>query len=128
MSDSYIWPIDRTISCSTNPGGQSGSRSNVNEGVPRIPQSVRSGASTSDCFVSYPEYSLVGGVLPLCRDAIDVFFSPSRLDCYEIVITSYWNTRWLKYINESRRRLTDWKKLFVLNPSIIRGNDSVNAA
>ena len=30
-------------------------------------------------FVSYPGHSLVGGVLPLCREAVGVFYSPSRL-------------------------------------------------
>ena len=40
----------------------------------------RTGASPSDCFVSYPEYTL-GGTLPLCRDAVGVFYIPSRLGC-----------------------------------------------
>ena len=58
---------------------QSGPGSNGNEGVLRIPQSSSiAGTSPSDCLVSYPGHSLGGGVLPLCREAIDVFYSPSR--------------------------------------------------
>ena len=53
--------------------GQSEPGSNGNEGVLRIP-----GTSPSDCLVSYPGYSL-GGVLPLYREAVGVFYSPSRL-------------------------------------------------
>ena len=52
---------------------------NGNEGVLRIPQSSSiAGTSPSDCLVSYPGYSLAG-VLPLCREAVGVFYSPSRL-------------------------------------------------
>ena len=36
-------------------------------------------ASLSCCLVSYAEHSL-GGVLPFCRDAVGVFYCPSRLD------------------------------------------------
>ena len=33
--------------------------------------------------MSYPGFSLVGGsYLPLCRDAVGVFYSPSRLGCH----------------------------------------------
>ena len=59
--------------------GQSGPGSNGNEGVLRIPQSPSiTGTSPSDCLVSYPEHTLEG-VLPLCRGAVSVFYSPSRL-------------------------------------------------
>ena len=52
--------------------------SNGNEGVLCISQSpIITGTSPLDCLVSYPEYSLVGG-LPLCRGAVGVFYSPSR--------------------------------------------------
>ena len=45
--------------------GQSGPRSNGNEGVLRIPQSSSiTGISQSDCLVSYPEHSLWGGSYP----------------------------------------------------------------
>ena len=43
---------------------------------PKAP--VITGASQSDCLVSYPEHSLAG-VLLLCREAVGVFYSPSRL-------------------------------------------------
>ena len=59
--------------------GQSGPGSDGNEGVLRIPQSSSTaGTSPSDCLVSYPGH-LLGGVLPLCRGAVSVFYSPSRL-------------------------------------------------
>ena len=45
----------------------------------RIPQSPSiTGTSTSDCLVSYLGHSL-GGVLPLSRGAVGVFYSPRRL-------------------------------------------------
>ena len=66
MSNSSIWPIDRTPSDVTTLG-QSGPGSNGNEG-----------ASPSDCLVSYPGHSL-GDFLPYSRDAVDVFFSPNWL-------------------------------------------------
>ena len=49
-----------------------------NEGVLCLPQSSSiTGTSPSDCLVSYPGHSL--GVLPLCRLAVGVFYSSSRL-------------------------------------------------
>ena len=65
--------MDRTLP-------QNGPWSDGNEGVLRIPKSSSiTGTSPSDCLVSYPGYSLVGDILPLCREAVDVFYSPSRL-------------------------------------------------
>ncbi len=53
--------------------------SDGNEGVLRIPQSSSiAGTSPSDCLVSYPGHTL-GVVLPLCKGAVGVFYSPSRL-------------------------------------------------
>ena len=70
-----IWPIDKTLSDATTPG-QSGPGSKK---VLRIPQIFNiTGASSSDCLVLYPGYSL-GGVLPLCWDAVDVFYILSWL-------------------------------------------------
>ena len=78
MSNSSIWPIDRTLSGATTPA-QSGPWSNANEGVLCIPQSSRiTEASLSDCLMLYPRHSLEG-VLLLFRDAVCVFYSPSRL-------------------------------------------------
>ena len=58
---------------------QSGPRSNSKERVHCIPQSSRiTGTSPWDCLVSYPGHSL-RGVLPLCRGAVSVFYSPSQL-------------------------------------------------
>ena len=58
MSNSSIWPIESTLSGATTPG-QSGLGSNGNEGVLCIPQSLSiTGASPSDCLVSYPGHFL----------------------------------------------------------------------
>ena len=52
--------LDRTLSGATA-AGQSGPWSDGNEGVLYIPQSSRNtGASPSDCLMSYQEHSLVG--------------------------------------------------------------------
>ena len=61
--------------------GQRRPGSNDNEGVLRILQSPGiTGTSPSDCLVSYRGHILGGGVvLPLCREAVGVFYSPSRL-------------------------------------------------
>ena len=76
MSNSSIWPIDRTLSGATTLG-QSGPGSDGNEGVLHFPQiSSISGTSPSDCLVSYTGHSW--GVLRLCR--VGVFCSPSRPD------------------------------------------------
>ena len=70
----------RALSGVTTPG-QSGPGSNGHEGVLRIPQSFSTaGTSPSDCLVSYPGHLLEGGVLPLCRGAVGVFYNPSPLD------------------------------------------------
>ena len=70
--------MDRALSDATTQG-QSGPGSDDYEGVLRIPQSSSTaGTSPSDCLVSYPGHSLVG-VLPLCRGAVSVFYSPSWL-------------------------------------------------
>ena len=66
------------LSGATTPG-HSGPESNGKKGVLRTPQSSSiAGTSPSDCLVSYLGHSL-GGVLPLCREAVGVFYSPSRL-------------------------------------------------
>ena len=60
--------IHRALSSATTPG-QSGPRSDGNEGVLRIPQSSSTaGTSPSDCLVSYPGHSL-GGLNPLQRSS-----------------------------------------------------------
>ena len=58
MSNSSIWPIDRTLSGATAPG-LCGPGSDSNKGVFHIPQSSSiTGASPSDGLVSYPGHSL----------------------------------------------------------------------
>ena len=55
---SSIWPIDRTLSDATTPG-QGGPESDDNKGVLCIPQTFSiTGASPSDCLVSYTGHSL----------------------------------------------------------------------
>ena len=78
MQFSSIQPIDRALSGATTPG-KSGPGSNGSEEILCIHQSSSiTGISPSDCFMSYPGHSL-GGVLPLCRGAVCVFYSLSRL-------------------------------------------------
>ena len=54
---SSIWPIDENLT-GTITTGQSGPRSNGNEGELYITQSSRYRASPSDCLISFPGYSL----------------------------------------------------------------------
>ena len=64
MSNSCIWPIDKTLSGATTPG-QSGPRNDGKEGILLIPQFFSiTGASPSYCFMSYQEYLLGGGITP----------------------------------------------------------------
>ena len=54
-----MWPIDSALSGATT-SGQFEPGSDGNEGVHRISQSSSiTGASPSDCLMSYPGYSLV---------------------------------------------------------------------
>ena len=57
MSNSSIWPIDKTLSGATTLG-YSGPGSNGNEEVLHIPQSSKTGASPSEGLILYPGYSL----------------------------------------------------------------------
>ena len=66
-----IWPTDRPLSGATTLG-HSRSGSDGNKGVHHIPQ------STIRLFWVISRI-LDGGVLLLCRDAVSVFCSPSRL-------------------------------------------------
>ena len=56
MWNSSIWPI----SSATTPG-QRGPGSNADEGLLYILEISKTGASPSDCLMSYPEHSLLGG-------------------------------------------------------------------
>ena len=80
-----------TLSGATTPG-QSGPGSNGNEGVLRIPQSHSiTGTSPSDCLVSYPGHSLGRRGLSLCREAVGIFYSPSRLGKSRIELYNTFN-------------------------------------
>ena len=60
MPNSSIWPFDRSLSGATTPS-QRGPESNGNEGALIISQSSSiTGASPSNCLVSYPRHSLGG--------------------------------------------------------------------
>ena len=78
-----IWPIDRTLLGATTPG-QSEPGSNSNEGVLRIPQISKAGASPTDGLISYPRHEEEERVLLLCRDVIGLFYSSSQLDCWPL--------------------------------------------
>ena len=79
MQFSSIQPIDKTLSGATTPG-QSEPGSDSNEGVLHIPHNLSiTGTSPSDSLVSYPGH-LLGEGLPLYRETVGVFYSPSRLD------------------------------------------------
>ena len=65
MSNSSIWSIDEILSDAIAPA-QNEPGSDGNEVVLYIPQSSRiTGASPSDCLVSYPDYSLGASLTPL---------------------------------------------------------------
>ena len=78
MSNSSIWPMDRTLSGATTPG-QSGPGSDGNERVLRIPQSSSiAEASSLDCLVSYPGHSL-GDFYPF--EEMPSVYSATPADC-----------------------------------------------
>ena len=78
MSNSFIWPTDRSLLPATHQG-QSHSWSDFNDGLLHIsPSTSNTGASLSDCLVSFPGHSL-GEVLSLCEDAVGIFYISSRL-------------------------------------------------
>ena len=85
--------------------GQGGPGRNGNEGVLRIPQSSSiTGTSPSDCLVSYPEHSLVGGgVLPHCSGAVGVFYSPSQLGNV-LIVYMLWESLFLCLFKVDVRR------------------------
>ena len=70
--------MDRTLSGVTTPG-QSGPRSNSNEGLAYVPQICKAGILPSDGFKVISRTLVCvckrEGVLHLCRDAVSVFYS-----------------------------------------------------
>ena len=90
MSNSSIWPIDKTLSGATTPG-QSGPGSDGNEGALHIPQSSSiTGASSSDCLVSYTGHSFRGPTsLQRCSQCILQPWPTGRLKSWSINIYIY---------------------------------------
>ena len=77
-SNSFNWPIDRILSGASIPD-QSGPRRDGNEkGTPNSPSPGITGTSPLDC-IRVLNWTVVGGVLPLRRGAVGIFYSPSRL-------------------------------------------------
>ena len=84
MWNSSIWLLDRTLSGAITPG-QSGPGNDGNEEVLRIPQSSNiTGASPSDCLISYLGHSLRYSLL-LGRNAVGLFNYLSRLGWFSLV-------------------------------------------
>ena len=76
MSNSSIRPLDRTLSSATTPDLREPG-SDDNEEVLRISQRSRiTRSSPLDCLMSTGHFL---GVLTLCRDAVGIFYTPSRL-------------------------------------------------
>ena len=71
--------MDRTLLSATTLG-QSGPESTGNEEVLHIPKSSTTGASPSDFLCHIQDTHWQGGVLPLCRDTVGIFYSPSLQD------------------------------------------------
>ena len=80
MQFSSIQHIDRALSGATTPA-QSGPGRNGNEGVIHTPQSSSiTGTLPSNCLYHIQDTHFGGGgVLPFCRGAVAVFYSPSWL-------------------------------------------------
>ena len=76
--NSFMWSIDKTQTGITNPG-QSGPGSNGNEGALQIPLSSSTRDSPSNAVYCHTLFTCcrVGGVLPLCRGTVGVFYTPS---------------------------------------------------
>ena len=84
MSNSSIWPIDRTLSGASTLD-QSGPGSDGNEGVLLLPQiSSITGASPSDCLASYQDTSLWSGVLTLLKRCSWCILQPQPTGLMEI--------------------------------------------
>ena len=100
MSNSFIWPSDRTVSGATTTA-QRGPGSNRNEGVLNIPQNSSTRASPSDFLVSYSELTFVtylqrfsrcvfyrrlprqlGGHITVCKEVFENNFSQIRIQMY----------------------------------------------
>ena len=75
---SFTWLIDRILSGATTPG-QSRPGSEGNAGVLRIPPKLQLSRNHAIGLFSVISRKIDdGGVLPLCREAVSVFYSPRR--------------------------------------------------
>ena len=99
MSNSSIWPIDRTLSGATTQG-QSGPGSDGNEGVLHIRQSSNiTEASSSDFFVSYPEgESYPSAEMQSPPVWADRFTSYIALWMLPIVTLTYYHSLFTRYL------------------------------
>ena len=89
---SSICPIDRTLSGATTPG-QSELGSDGNKEVLHIPQSSRITEPYHQIILCHIR-TLIGGVLPLCRGAVSVFYRPSQLGYIIFFVYGYmWSDR-----------------------------------
>ena len=122
MSNSSFWPMDRTLSGATTQS-QGGPESDGSEVIPCIPQSSRiTGASSSDCLVSYIQDIRWKNLL-LCRDAVGLFsfdflFSQNCRMRYENedefvqgllfgIITQKWQYNHYLRIKEEKKTMND---------------------
>ena len=106
MQFSSILPTDRTLSGAATLG-QSGPGRDANDGVLHIPQSSSiTGTSPSDCLVSNTGHSLKG-VLPLCIDAVGIFYSSSWQGTKFIIVHFYHHQqcRWFNRIHMTQENL-----------------------
>ena len=112
MSNSSIWPIERTLSSATTQS-QSGPGSDGNEGLFHIPKSSSiTGASPSDCLVSYPGQSLVrpylSAEMQLYSTAPANWASErdesicSLFSCREIAQTGFFSLDWTSILRERK--------------------------
>ena len=84
MSISSISPIDKTLSGAASPG-QSGPGSDGSEGVLIIPQMFKTGASPSDCLMSYPGHSWEGAYFPAKIQSVYYTAISSRQNCILLI-------------------------------------------
>ena len=114
MSNSSIWPIDRTLSSATTPR-QRGSWKNGNKGVLYISQSSSiTGASLSDCLVSYPRHSLCGGSYPSVE--IQSVYSTAPANRISWLLNWIWykvNQQGLKCCKKNNQPMYIWN-LFII--------------
>ena len=97
---SFLQLIGRSLSSATTPG-QSGPESDGNEGVFRIPQSFSiTGASLSDCLVSYLGFSL------------EEYYPSAEKQCMYFAATVDWATNY--WITEFFQLFSETTLLFLL--------------